>query len=125
MTCSKRPSQASFKDASTSLAVDWIDLESFSRPPPRGTSDCADPEASWGHRKYNLLRQTLMVPPTPPWTVAPPTDYAEPPVVPPTWSIEQTVRSWHTEGRSQRAIARDFNIDRCKVKHIVEAHLAA
>ena len=45
-----------FKDASTSLAADWTDLESFSRPPPRGTSDCADPEASWGHRKNNLLR---------------------------------------------------------------------
>jgi hypothetical protein len=45
-----------FKDASASLAVDWTDLESFSRPPPRGTSDCADPEASWGHRKNNLLR---------------------------------------------------------------------
>jgi hypothetical protein len=37
-----------------SLAVDWTDLESFSRPPPRGTSDCADPEASWGHRRNNL-----------------------------------------------------------------------
>ena len=45
-----------FTDTSTSLAVDWTDLESFSRPPPRGTSDCADPEASWGHRKNNLLR---------------------------------------------------------------------
>jgi hypothetical protein len=45
-----------FQDASTSLAVDWTDLESFSRPPPHGTSDCADPEASWGHRKNNLLR---------------------------------------------------------------------
>ena len=45
-----------FKDASSSLAVDWTDLESFSRPPPRGTSDCAGPEASWGHRKNNLLR---------------------------------------------------------------------
>jgi hypothetical protein len=44
------------KEASTSLAVDWTDLESFSRPPPRGTSDCADPQASWGHRKNNLLR---------------------------------------------------------------------
>jgi len=43
-----------YKDASTSLAVDWTDLESFSRPPPHGTSDCADPEASWGHRKNNL-----------------------------------------------------------------------
>jgi hypothetical protein len=47
---------AQFKDASTSLAVDWTDLESFSRPPPNGTRDCADPEASWGHRKNNLLR---------------------------------------------------------------------
>ena len=45
-----------FTDASRSLAVDWTDLESFSRPPPHGTSDCADPEASWGHRKNNLLR---------------------------------------------------------------------
>ena len=45
-----------FKDASRSLAVDWTDLESFSRPPPHGTSDCADPEASWGHRRNNLLR---------------------------------------------------------------------
>ena len=45
-----------FKDASTSLAVDWTDMESFSRPPPHGTRDCADPEASWGHRKNNLLR---------------------------------------------------------------------
>src|SRR5262249_26810474 len=45
-----------FKGTSTSLAVDWTDLESFSRPPPRGTTDCADPEASWGHRKNNLLR---------------------------------------------------------------------
>jgi hypothetical protein len=45
-----------FTDASTSLAVDWTDLESFSRPPPHGTRDCADPEAGWGHRKNNLLR---------------------------------------------------------------------
>jgi hypothetical protein len=43
-----------FKHASSSLAVDWSDLETFSRPPPRGTSGCADPEASWGHRKDNL-----------------------------------------------------------------------
>ena len=45
-----------FKAASTSLAVDWTDLESFSRPPPARGGDCADPEASWGHRKNNLLR---------------------------------------------------------------------
>ncbi len=46
-----------FKDASTSLAVDWTDMESFSRPPPARGADCADPEASWGHRKNNLLRR--------------------------------------------------------------------
>jgi hypothetical protein len=45
-----------FTRAGTSLAVDWTDLESFSRPPPHGTSNCADPEASRGHRKNNLLR---------------------------------------------------------------------
>jgi hypothetical protein len=39
-----------FKHASSALAVDWTDAETFSRPPPRGTRDCADPEASWGHR---------------------------------------------------------------------------
>ena len=43
-----------FTDASRSLAVDWTDMESFSRPPPHGTSDCADPEASWGHRTVTL-----------------------------------------------------------------------
>jgi len=42
------------KDASASLAVDWSDLESFSRPPPAKGGPCADPEASWGHRKDNL-----------------------------------------------------------------------
>ncbi|HXZ71323.1 MAG TPA: hypothetical protein VEH31_10725 [Streptosporangiaceae bacterium] len=39
-----------FKHASTALAADWTDMETFSRPPPRGSSDCADPEAAWGHR---------------------------------------------------------------------------
>jgi hypothetical protein len=43
-----------FKHASSSLAVDWSDLESFSRPPPAKGGTCADPEASWGHRKDNL-----------------------------------------------------------------------
>jgi hypothetical protein len=47
---------AGLKHASTSLAVDWTDLESFSRPPPARGGDCADPGASWGHRKNNLLR---------------------------------------------------------------------
>jgi hypothetical protein len=36
--------------ASTALAVDWTDVQTFSRPPSRGTSDCAGPEASRGHR---------------------------------------------------------------------------
>jgi hypothetical protein len=45
-----------FKDAGTPLAVDWTDLESFSRPSPARGGNCADPEASWGHRKNNLLR---------------------------------------------------------------------
>ncbi len=47
---------AQSKDASASLAVDWTDMESFYRPPPAKGGPCADPEASWGHRKNNLLR---------------------------------------------------------------------
>ncbi len=42
------------KNVSTALAADWTDVESFSRPPRHGSSDCADPEASWGHRNSNL-----------------------------------------------------------------------
>jgi hypothetical protein len=42
------------KNASSSLAVDWTDVETWSRPPPRGTTSCADPEAHWGHRSANL-----------------------------------------------------------------------
>jgi hypothetical protein len=45
---------ASFKNASASFAVDWTDLESWSRPPSRGSTACADPEAHWGHRNSNL-----------------------------------------------------------------------
>jgi hypothetical protein len=50
------PVPGQFKHASASVAVDWTDLESFSRPPPARGGDRADPEASWGHRKNNLLR---------------------------------------------------------------------
>jgi hypothetical protein len=39
-----------YKQASSALAVDWTDVETFSRPPPHGTRDCAGPEAWWGHR---------------------------------------------------------------------------
>jgi hypothetical protein len=42
------------KNSSAALAVDWTDVESFSRPPPSGSTCCADPEASWGHRTSNL-----------------------------------------------------------------------
>src|SRR5207244_3562722 len=45
---------AQYKKASTALAVDWTDVESFARPPRHGTTACADPEASWGHRNSNL-----------------------------------------------------------------------
>jgi hypothetical protein len=38
-------------EATSSLAVDWSDHESFSAPPLKGGGDCADPEASWGRRK--------------------------------------------------------------------------
>jgi hypothetical protein len=42
---------ARHKNTTTALAADWSDQETFSRPPSRGSRDCADPEASWGHRK--------------------------------------------------------------------------
>ena len=42
------------KNASTALAGDWTDVETWSRPPRHGSTQCADPEASWGHRNSNL-----------------------------------------------------------------------
>jgi hypothetical protein len=54
----------------------------------------------------------------------PPTEHTEPSEVPTTSSLEHTVRNWHTEGRSQRAIARDLNIDRRKVKQIIDRKAA-
>jgi hypothetical protein len=42
------------KDTSAALAADWTDVETWSRPPRHGTTECADPEASWGHRNSNL-----------------------------------------------------------------------
>ncbi len=42
---------AGFKDASTSLAVDWTDVEARARPVPHDSPGTgADPEARWGHR---------------------------------------------------------------------------
>ena len=40
-----------YKKASSSYAIDWTDMESFSRPPSEKGGPCADPEASWGHRR--------------------------------------------------------------------------
>ncbi len=40
-----------YKDTSSSLALDWTDVESFSRPPLLKGGSCTDGEASWGHRR--------------------------------------------------------------------------
>ena len=45
---------AAHKNASTALAADWTDAETWSRPPRHGSTECADPEAAWGHRNSNL-----------------------------------------------------------------------
>ena len=42
---------AGHKNTTRALAVDWSDLETFSCPPPARGGHCADPEASWGHRR--------------------------------------------------------------------------
>ena len=44
---------------------------------------------------------------------APPTNLEDVP------SLEQTIRAWHSAGRSQRAIARALSIDRRKVKRAI------
>jgi hypothetical protein len=41
-----------YENASASLAIDWTDCETWSRPPPEG-GECADPEASFGRRHSN------------------------------------------------------------------------
>lgn len=40
-----------WKQASSALAVDWSDLETFACPPLSAGGPCADPDASWGHRR--------------------------------------------------------------------------
>ena len=40
-----------FAGASSSYAIDWTDVASFSRPPGEPEGPSADPEASWGHRR--------------------------------------------------------------------------
>jgi Protein of unknown function (DUF2637) len=44
----------------------------------------------------------------------------EPPALTPAPSLEQTVQAWHSAGHSQRAIARELNIDRRKIKRIID-----
>jgi len=42
---------AIYKDASSSLALDWTDVEAWARPVPAGSpGGGTDPEARWGHR---------------------------------------------------------------------------
>jgi hypothetical protein len=43
-----------FKNASSSLAVDWTDVEAWARPVPHEAAGSGTgPEASWGHRNVN------------------------------------------------------------------------
>jgi hypothetical protein len=51
-----------------------------------------------------------------------PTRQAVPRGVPAASSQDQTIRNWHAEGRSQRSIARDLQIDRRKVKQIIDGN---
>jgi len=55
----------------------------------------------------------------------PPVNHAGPSVEPTASSLDHTIRTWHAEGRSQRSIARDLQIDRRKVKQIIDRHAAA
>jgi hypothetical protein len=50
----------------------------------------------------------------------PTADSDTPPALTGAPSIEQTVRAWHNAGHSQRAIARELNLDRRKVKRILD-----
>jgi hypothetical protein len=42
------------KGTTAALAADWTDVETWSRPPRHDSTECADPEAHWGHRNSNL-----------------------------------------------------------------------
>ncbi len=47
-------------------------------------------------------------------------DHRAPPALAEAPSLEHTVRAWHDAGHSQRAIARELNIDRRRVKRIID-----
>jgi Protein of unknown function (DUF2637) len=51
---------------------------------------------------------------------APIPDGDVPPALTKAPSVEQTVRVWYSAGHSQRAIARELNLDRRKVKRIID-----
>lgn len=51
---------------------------------------------------------------------APVAEQDVPPLVPDVPTLERAVRDRHGAGHSQRAIARDLNIDRRRVKRIIE-----
>jgi hypothetical protein len=55
---------------------------------------------------------------------APSAGHTEPSLEPMPPSLDETVRTWYAEGRSQRSIARDLNIDRRKVKQILDCAAA-
>ena len=50
----------------------------------------------------------------------PPLKQDAPPALTAAPTLEQTVRAWHQTGHSQRTIARELNIDRRKVKRIID-----
>lgn len=52
--------------------------------------------------------------------VLPIADDGGPPALTEAPSVEQAVRAWYNAGHSQRAIARELNIDRRRVKRIID-----
>ena len=54
------------------------------------------------------------------YQAVPDVEQSGPPAVAEAPSLEQKVRTWHEAGTSQRAIARELNIDRRRVKRIID-----
>jgi hypothetical protein len=73
-------------------------------------------------RKHHQAETDLEV--DPPIHVTPDVVQPEPPIAQPTPTLEETVQDLHTAGHSQRSIARDLNIDRRKVKQIIDGEAA-
>ena len=64
--------------------------------------------------------QTAAIPACHANRAAPAAEQGAPPVPAGAPAAEQTVRAWHSAGRSQRAIARDLDMDRRKIKRIID-----